>query len=81
MDDLWKTNEMEKWKEPILINLNGPFHEIVGDKSGTLRSESIKQLLITKHGYKNFKTIDYQDWQKKTPNKINAKTYIENILT
>lgn len=42
------------------MNLNGPYHNIVGDKSGVVRSETIKEDILRYYGYKKFIQIDYR---------------------
>jgi hypothetical protein len=64
--NLWKLAEKQEWARPLLINLNGPYHMLCGDKAGTIRSEEIKAQIASFHGYPNFKVVDYRDWQHKT---------------
>jgi hypothetical protein len=60
MDGLWYIKEKKKLGEAVMINLNGPYHHIVGDKSGVVRSESIKEDILRYYGYAKLIQIDYR---------------------
>jgi len=68
------------WSEPILINLNGPYHMIRGDKSGIMRSESIKKEIAKYNGFNKFKIVDYKDWENKTDHFKGKQDFIANLI-
>jgi hypothetical protein len=80
MSGLWYIGDNRRLKNDLIINLNGPFHYIVGDKSGIVRSEIIKERMLKHYGFTNFCQIDFREWEAKTHNQRAVTEFLENII-
>jgi len=62
MSGLWNVPIQTKFKEDIVVNLNGPYHYTVGDKRELVRSQTVKRELLRLYGYNQYQNVDYKDW-------------------
>ncbi len=53
---------------------------IRGDKSGIMRSESIKKEIAKYNGFNKFKIIDYKDWENKTNHLKDKQELLAKII-
>jgi hypothetical protein len=54
MSGLWHIPSHQKFKEDIVVNLNGPYHYTVGEKRELTRSQTIKRDLLRIYGYSQY---------------------------
>jgi len=80
MTGLWNLKTKLKWEIPMIVNLNGPFHYIKGDKNGLVRHEEIKREMLKHYGYPLFKTVDFRVWEKETINQKGVRDYFDKHL-
>lgn len=74
-------NKKTSFDEEIVINLNGPFHYLEGERRSLVRSKQVRQAMATFYGYRQVRSVDYRFWERAANNRKNTARLMEKLVS
>lgn len=67
MEDFKKISINQKFDNPVVLNLNGPYHYIDSDLYGSekvTRTDEMKGMFLRNYGFNRFNTVHHGIWEE-----------------